>query len=133
MAGKHKLRINPFEPQTPEDAAWMKDFLLEAHENFKNLVKERRKSLDLNHKTVFEADVFSGANAAKIGLIDGLHSDLNKLIKDRFGEDVAIKKMEAKSTFPFGLGRFGAELNVDTENLVNGFSQASIASRFKIF
>lgn len=132
-AGKHKMRINPFQPENPEDIAWVTDFMSEVHNNFKKLVRERRKSLDLNHKTVFEADIFSGQNAMKIGLIDGLHSDMNKLLKDRYGESVVIRRMEPKSKFPFGLDKFGAEVKLDTDNLLHSVSEASMVPRYKFF
>ena len=111
----------------------MKNFLSEIHDNFKALVKERRKSLDLNHKTVFEADVFTGQAAAKLGLIDGVHSDLSKLIKDRYGDEVVLKKMHAKRRFPFLPNSGGAELRVDAAEIMRGISEAGVESKFKIY
>jgi len=132
-AGKNKFRSNPFEPQNPDDVVWTKNFLSEIHDNFKALVKERRKSLDLNHKTIFEADVFTGRVAAKIGLIDGVHSDLSKLIKDRYGDEVVLKKMQAKRRFPFFSNSAGAELRVDAADIIHGISEAGMESKFKTY
>ena len=132
-AGKHKLRVNPFEPQTPEDIAWMQNYIADIHNAFKHLVKERRKSLDLNHKTIFEADVFCGQTAAKLGLIDGVHSDLSKLVKDRYGDDVVLRKMEPKRRFPFWPNNIGAELRVDAGDIVHGISEASMESKYKAY
>ena len=111
----------------------MKNCLSEIHENFKALVKERRKSLDLNHKTIFDADVFLGRVAAKIGLIDGVHSDLSKLIKDRYGDEVVLKKMQAKRRFPFLPNSAGAELRVDAADIMHGISEAGMESKFKTY
>ena len=133
QAGKHKFRLNPFQSQNPDDVVWVNNFLAELHENFKNLVKERRKSLDLNHKSVFEAEVFSGQSAAKIGLIDGVHSDLNKLIKDRYGEDVVLKKIREKRRFPFWFNDIGAELKVDAGDIIQSISAAGAESKYKAF
>ena len=131
QAGKHKYRLNPFLPQNPDDAVWLNNFLGEIHENFKNLVKERRKSLDLKHKTVFEGDVFSGQRATEIGLIDGVHSDLNKFVKDRYGDDVVMKKIEEKRKFPFWFNNFGTELKVDAGEIIQSISAAGAESKYK--
>ena len=109
----------------------MKSFIGEVHENFKTLVKERRKYLDKEHKTVFEADVFTGEKAAKLGLIDSTTSDINALLKTRFGDDVVIKRVEGKSMFPFGFGKYGTEVKLNTDNVFDNLADAQ--SRYKIF
>ena len=131
-AGKHKLRINVFEEVKPEDRAWLSDYLNEVHENFINLVKERRANLQADHKTVFEADVFTGTNAAKIGLIDGTMSDINAFIKKRYGDEVVIKRMEGRK-WPFGLDSFGAKVEVNAEEIMNSLADTKLNSRFKTF
>lgn len=131
-AGKHKLRVNIFEEVKPEDRAWMSDYLKEVHENFINLVKERRANLQADHKTVFEADVFTGTNAAKIGLIDGTMSDINAFIKKRYGDEVVIKRMETKR-WPFGLDSIGAKVEVNAEEIINSLADAKLNSRFKTY
>eukprot|EP00794_Sanderia_malayensis_P007694 gene7694-8531_t len=135
QAGEHKFRLDPFKPLKPEDTDWVKRLLGEVHQSFISLVKERRPTLDVKHKTVFEADIFTGRQAAKIGLIDGVSSDLNALVKKRFGDETVIKRIEPKSRFPFGnFGGFGTQLGLPpTDEIIEDIADLGVQSRYKMY
>ena len=56
------------------------------------MVKERRPTLYVNHKTVFTGDYFIGGDAVSIGLADGICLDMKALCRNRFGEDVIFER-----------------------------------------
>ncbi len=127
------MRLDPFRPPQAENTEWMQNFLDQLHAQFIALVKERRKTLDLDHKTVFEADIFNGETAAKIGLIDGTCSDITALMKERYGEDVQIQRVKSKWKFPFMPWGASTELTFDTEKVVEALADISMNSRYKTY
>jgi ClpP class serine protease len=75
----------------------MKGLLTQVHNNFIELVKERRPNIDKDHKTVFTGDFFVGETAVKIGLADGTVTDMKSLCRKRFGKDVVFQRCDLPS------------------------------------
>jgi signal peptide peptidase SppA len=84
-AGDHKARLDPFSAVSDEDEEWMQRQLTELHEMFRAWVQDRRGDRLSANQEVFSGDVWTGAAAVDLGLIDGLGT-LHSLMHDRFPE-----------------------------------------------
>lgn len=72
-AGENKARLDPFQPEQAEDVAWLRGELDELHGLFTGWVRERRGArITGDEQTVFSGEVWTGARAKELGLIDGL-------------------------------------------------------------
>lgn len=90
-AGESKSMLDPFQPEKEEDVERMKEIQGRVHEYFKDMVRKRRgKRLGSPRVKIFSGDVFLGAEAEKLGLVDGVES-LRPKLKDRFGKNVRIR------------------------------------------
>ena len=85
-AGDNKARLETFSPRRPQDEVFIHDLLVEAHEMFKNWVRERRGvRLTGADAEIFDGGYMSGERALVLGLIDGL-ADTDTLVKQLGGE-----------------------------------------------
>ncbi|KZN13209.1 signal peptide peptidase SppA [Marinomonas sp. TW1] len=82
-AGRNKAFLDPFTPMTAEASEKWQSVLNETHQQFINAVKAGRKDRLTITDDVFSGMIFTGTQAEKIGLIDGLAS-LNQLLETRF-------------------------------------------------
>ena len=82
-AGRNKAFLDPFTPMTEEAKAKWQAVLDETHQQFINAVKEGRGKKLVITDDVFSGMVFTGSQAIKIGLIDGLAS-VNDILDSRF-------------------------------------------------
>ncbi|MDO9409416.1 S49 family peptidase [Patulibacter sp.] len=72
-AGDNKARLDPFQPEQPEDVAWLRGELEQLHGLFTDWVRERRGDrLTGDESTLFSGEVWTGGRAKDLGLIDGL-------------------------------------------------------------
>jgi ClpP class serine protease len=72
-AGNRKVRLDPFRPEQPEDVAWLEGLQGELHEQFVAWVRERRGAkLVGDEEDLFSGEVWTGAKALELGLVDGL-------------------------------------------------------------
>ncbi|MFC4347913.1 S49 family peptidase [Kordiimonas lipolytica] len=90
-AGDRKAMLDSFSPEKEEDVERLKELQEEVHEHFKSLVRERRgKRLKGLRGRLFSGDVFTGADAVKMGLVDGI-GDAREVLRDRFGKKVRLR------------------------------------------
>lgn len=82
-AGRNKAFLDPFTPMTEEAKVKWQAVLDETHKQFINAVKEGRGDRLVITDDVFSGMVFTGSQAVKIGLIDGLAS-VNDILDSRF-------------------------------------------------
>jgi signal peptide peptidase SppA len=87
-AGEHKVMLDPFQPEKPEDVERLLGIQKEIHEGFIGLVKTSRGARLHDH----DGDLFSGAywtgrRALELGLVDRI-GDLRAVLRERFGEEV---------------------------------------------
>ncbi len=88
--GSRKAMLDPFRPEDPGDVARLLELHRDIHAAFIDHVRERRgKRLKASDTTLFEGDVWTGEQAAALGLIDGL-GDLRAMMRDRFGDNVRL-------------------------------------------
>ncbi len=84
-AGENKRRNDMFSALRPEDEAFTRELLDEAHAMFKSWVRERRgERLTHDESAVFDGGYMLGAQALGLGLIDGF-GDVDSLVKDLGG------------------------------------------------
>jgi signal peptide peptidase SppA len=122
-AGENKARMETFSPLRPQDEAFTRELLDEAHGMFKAWVRERRGTrLTADESKVFDGGYMLGERALGLGLIDGL-SDLDSLVK-QFGGPKA-KAVWLRPKGPRGLlrlvtrGAVESALEIAEERLVS--------------
>ncbi len=109
-AGKNKMSLDPFQPQKKEDVDRLLKIQADVHENFINMVKNRRgDKITAPDDTVYTGEFWSGSQALEMGLIDGI-SDLRTKMREVFGEHVKLKVM-SQSKGLFGRMKFGSNLD----------------------
>jgi signal peptide peptidase SppA len=105
-AGEHKVRLDPFRPEKEEDVAWLKGLQGQLHEQFASWVRKRRgEKLNTNGADLFSGEVWTGAKAVEMGLVDGLGT-LREVIAERY-PDAEISVAEPKRTLLARLGVAG--------------------------
>jgi signal peptide peptidase SppA len=82
-AGENKVRLDPFQPERPEDVAWLTGLQTELHDQFVAWVRERRGERLAADADLFTGEVWTGARAAELGVVDGLGS-LRSVIDQRY-------------------------------------------------
>src|SRR5215217_7082012 len=71
-AGDAKSRLDPFLPEKPEDVVWLRGLQDQLHEMFRDWVVTRRGDRLTSDVELFDGEVWTGARAAELGLVDGL-------------------------------------------------------------
>tara|TARA_B100000963_G_scaffold318462_1_gene299600 strand:- start:3087 stop:3911 length:825 start_codon:yes stop_codon:yes gene_type:complete len=120
--GKNKGLLDPFLPEKKEDINQIKTIQKDLHLQFITWVKKRRgKRLKGSDDELFNAGIWSGASAEKLGLIDGI-GDYYTVMKSKFGKEVKFKDFTKKQSWfkqKFGFGSSG-KLNHDfIENTID--------------
>jgi signal peptide peptidase SppA len=71
-AGEAKARLDPFLPEKPEDVAWLRGLQDQLHAMFRDWVVSRRGDRLASGTELFDGEVWTGARALELGLVDGL-------------------------------------------------------------
>jgi protease-4 len=71
-AGVSKSRLDPFSPMRAEDKEKLSGILSNLHQHFIDAVKRGRKNLTGDPASLFSGDFWTGDEAVKLGLVDGL-------------------------------------------------------------
>jgi len=126
-AGKNKSSLDPFQEEKLEDIERLKNIQLDLHKDFIDVVEESRGSkLKKDGIELFSGEFWAGSKAKELGLIDGL-GNANEILKEKFGEDVVIKKFEKSKSW---LGKkFSSSIN-QVDQLVNILEERSIWQRY---
>jgi len=89
-AGEHKHRLDPFSPVKDEDVVWLKGLQGELHTQFTDWVKQRRGDKLADDPDLFTGEVWTGAKAQELGLVDGLGS-LREIVAKKYPEaEIAV-------------------------------------------
>jgi signal peptide peptidase SppA len=125
-AGKNKSSLDPFQEEKSEDIERLKNIQLDLHKDFIEVVEEsRRTKLKKDGIELFSGEFWTGSKAKDLGLIDGL-GNANEILKEKFGDDVVIKKFEkSKSWFSKKLSSSN-----QADQLVNILEERSIWQRY---
>lgn len=114
--GKNKAILDPFMPEEEENIKILKNAQKSIFESFKELVANRRKDkLQEKEDKLFTGAFWSGKDAAKLGLIDGISNPRAKM-KEKFGDNIQIKEITPKKSFLKGLLSSKSNLGQDLSN-----------------
>jgi len=133
-AGEHKVMLDPFQPENPDDVARLKALQMEIHAQFIDLVKTSRGSrLTGPEKTLFSGEYWIGSKALEYGLVDRI-GDVRGVMRERFGEDVWLPLITPSRGL---LGRFVPGLRAApvppvsfADDFVSAIEARAIWSRF---
>jgi ClpP class serine protease len=84
-AGAAKSRLDPFLPEKPEDVDWLRGLQDQLHEMFQQWVVSRRGDRLRTGAELFDGEVWTGARAVELGLVDGLGT-ARAVLSERFPE-----------------------------------------------
>ncbi|WP_290051470.1 S49 family peptidase [Amycolatopsis solani] len=124
-AGANKSRLDPFSPEKPEDVEWLKKMHTQLHDLFVSWVKERRGNRLTDAEDLFTGDVWLGAKAQELGLVDGLGS-LRQIITERY-PNAEISVAEPKRPL---LARLGVGAPAAASAVLDAVTQKAAWSRF---
>jgi signal peptide peptidase SppA len=82
-AGEAKARLDPFLPEKPEDVAWLRGLQDQLHAMFRDWVVTRRGDKLAKDAELFDGEVWTGARALELGLVDGLGT-VRGVLAERF-------------------------------------------------
>jgi ClpP class serine protease len=90
-AGENKAMLDPFRPERPEDVQRLKAIQAGVHAAFRQLVERRRGArLRGDREDLFSGTIWTGSEAADLGLIDGL-GEIRGVMRERYGEKVQLR------------------------------------------
>ena len=101
-AGEAKSRLDPFLPEKPEDVVWLRGLQDQLHEMFRDWVVTRRGDRLASDVELFNGEVWTGARAAELGLVDGLGT-ARAVLTERF-PDAELVPVEARRPLLARLG-----------------------------
>tara|TARA_R110002124_G_scaffold250589_3_gene415673 strand:- start:5212 stop:6057 length:846 start_codon:yes stop_codon:yes gene_type:complete len=105
-AGNNKSTLDPFLPEKAGDIERIKQFELDIHGVFIDVVKTRRAGkLKAPDEALFTGEWWTGMRGVELGLVDAI-GDMHETLRTRFGKDVQLKMIEPKRSL-FSLPRLG--------------------------
>lgn len=113
-AGNNKSTLDPFLPEKASDIERIKQFEIDIHNVFIDVVKKRRGArLKAAGDTLFTGEWWTGLRGVELGLADAI-GDLHETLHTRYGPHLHLKIIEPKRSW-FGLPRlgFGAGMGAD--------------------
>ena len=126
-AGKNKSSLDPFQDEKSEDIERLKNIQLDLHKDFIKVVEESRGSkLKKDGIELFSGEFWAGSKSKELGLIDGL-GNANEILKEKFGEDVVIKKFEKSKGW---LSKKLSSSSNQMDQLANILEERSIWQRY---
>ena len=126
-AGKNKSTLDPFQEEKKEDIERLKNIQLDLHKDFIGVVeKSRGAKLKKNEVELFSGEFWSGRKAKDLGLIDGV-GNANQILREKFGEDVIIKKFEKSKSW---LSKKLSSSNDHVDQLANTLDERSVWQRY---
>jgi len=96
--GKAKGSLDPFKPENPNDIKMLKNIQNDIQQAFIDLVTSRRGKRLTNDVDLFTGAFWSGTEAVKLGLIDGI-GEMREILRERFGKNVKIKIIAKRKGF----------------------------------
>src|SRR5690554_6640364 len=95
-AGNNKSTLDPFLPEKKSDIERIKQFELDIHNVFIDVVKSRRgDKLKAADKVLFTGEWWTGLRGVELGLVDAI-GDLHETLHTRYGPDLELKLIQPK-------------------------------------
>ncbi|HYS38929.1 MAG TPA: S49 family peptidase [Pseudonocardiaceae bacterium] len=112
-AGTRKVRLDPFRPERQEDVAWLAGLQGELHDQFVAWVRQRRgDKLTGATDDLFSGEVWTGAKAVELGLVDGLGT-LRGVLDQRYPNAHVVSVEPRRSVLArLGVGGAAARLGL---------------------
>ena len=126
-AGKNKSTLDPFLDEKKEDIERLKNIQLDLHKDFIDVVEKSRSSKLKNSEVeLFSGEFWSGRKAKELGLVDEI-GNASQVLKDKFGEDVVIKKFEKSKSW---LSKKLSSSNDNIDQLANILEEKSVWQKY---
>ena len=126
-AGKNKSTLDPFLDEKKEDIERLKNIQLDLHKDFIEVVEKSRSSkLKRSEVELFSGEFWSGRKAKDLGLIDDI-GNANQILREKFGEDVVIKKFEKSKSW---LSKKLSSSNDHVDQLANILEEKSVWQKY---
>ena len=127
-AGKNKSTLDPFLEEKNEDIERLKNIQLDLHKDFIDVVEKSRgnKLKKESGIELFSGEFWSGRKAKDLGLIDEV-GDANQILREKYGEDVVIKKFEKSKSW---LSKKLSSSNDHVDQLANILDEKSVWQRY---
>jgi protease-4 len=108
-SGEHKSFLDPFQPQKADETQFWQGVLDTTHDQFISVVRQGRgdRLKDKDHPELFSGLIWSGEQALKLGLIDGMGS-ASSVARDVIGQKELVDFTVQDSAFD----RFSKKLGV---------------------
>ncbi|MGQ0572630.1 MAG: S49 family peptidase [Pseudonocardia sp.] len=118
-AGESKSRLDPFLPEKPEDVVWLRGLQDQLHDLFREWVRERRgERLRADGTDLFTGEVWTGARALELGLVDGLGTARGVLAERFAGAELVTVEGRKPLLARLGLGSTPAAGSSVTESVL---------------
>lgn len=125
-AGINKDRIDPYTPIKSRNTAKIKKILADMHKHFIDLVLQTRAGkLKGNRKELFSGDFWTGDEALKLGLVDGL-GDFAGVMRRQFG----VHRYKDYTAPPSFFARLRSMVTGEVRDLIVGESSPRFESTF---
>eukprot|EP00892_Ulva_mutabilis_P004201 jgi/Ulvmu1/2152/UM129_0012.1 len=129
-AGDKKVASDPFSEETEDQKALKKEVMESLHNSFIEFVQGRRSAtlLDPAKNDVFSGKVWTGRDAAAIGVVDRVGT-MQAVLQEKYGQDVHVKQFGKPATPWWAQMRGGAALSTGawgSENVSAGVVQAAV-------
>lgn len=122
-AGAHKVRLDPFRPEKDEDVEWLKSLQGQLHDQFVGWVRDRRGDRLADGADLFTGEVWTGARAVELGLIDGV-GNLRSVLAQRYPDaEISVAEPKRPLLARLGLGA-AAQLGHGSADRVMGALEA---------
>ena len=124
-AGESKSRLDPFLPEKQEDVAWLRELQDQLHTMFQEWVVARRGDRLRENAELFTGEVWTGATAVELGLVDGLGT-ARAVLGERF-PDAELVPVEGRKPLlaRLGLTPPAASTSVISTDALLGIAQAA--------
>ena len=124
-AGESKSRLDPFLPEKQEDVVWLRELQDQLHTMFQEWVVARRGDRLREKDGLFTGEVWTGAKAVELGLVDGLGT-ARAVLGERF-PDAELVPVEGRKPLlaRLGLTPPAASTSVISTDALLGLAQAA--------
>ncbi|MHA6619222.1 S49 family peptidase [Pseudonocardia sp. DLS-67] len=124
-AGNAKSRLDPFLPEKQDDVDWLRDLQGQLHTMFQDWVVARRGDRLREKDELFTGEIWTGAKAVELGLVDGLGTP-RAVLSERF-PDADLVPVEGRKPLlaRLGLTPPAAATSVISTDALLGFAQAA--------
>ena len=127
-AGESKSILDPFQPEKAEDVERLKELQGAIHDEFKALVRERRRGkLKGEESELFSGAFWAGRRALEMGLVDGI-GHLEDVLRGRFGDKTVFRTIARPRGW--GLRRLGFGGAAQAAGLIDAMETRALWARF---